>query len=359
MARSSPVLFFVDTSLDTHLAIAVSPHDTVASLKNVCFGGPTEVVNTSLKKKKRKRNIASFEDTTTLRPTQSRKVGEEEFQGKGIFDLLDSFCYTGTGRRRRGGGPCWIPSLSVISKRKPTPPSTPSPLKRTRPTAFAFAAENTAPAPVGTDNVKKVRKSHNPPKGNAAVAAGVLAPPETMTVTVTVKKKKKKTSSQLRAAAKRSEAYRRVPHDFDFKPPRSCHRLIQEDHTFDHWRVLVICMLLNMTTGKQVKKVVEDFFVLCTDAETTTKVDTKQIQNVISTLGLHNKRAHMIKRLSEEYLRPDWTHVTSLHGIGKYAADAYAIFCTGKGADVRPQDHMLVHYWNSIYGKGIRSDAPV
>ncbi|KAF3327837.1 methyl-CpG-binding domain protein 4 [Carex littledalei] len=341
------------------VAAQLRPRTDTDKQPDVCFGGPTEVVNTSLKKKKRKRNIASFEDTTTLRPTQSRKVGEEEFQGKGIFDLLDSFCYTGTGRRRRGGGPCWIPSLSVISKRKPTPPSTPSTLKRTRPTAFAFAAENTAPAPVGTDNVKKVRKSHNPPKGNAAVAAGVLAPPGTMTVTVTVKKKKKKTSSQLTAAEKRSEAYRRVPHDFDFKPPRSCHRLIQEDHTFDHWRVLVICMFLNMTTGKQVKNVVEDFFVLCPDAETTTKVDTKQIQNVISTLGLHNKRAHMIKRLSEEYLRPDWTHVTSLHGIGKYAADAYAIFCTGKGADVRPQDHMLVHYWNSIYGKGIRSDAPV
>ena len=48
----------------------------------VCFSGPTEVVNTYLKKKKkRKRNIASFEDTTTLRPTQSRKVGEEELQG--------------------------------------------------------------------------------------------------------------------------------------------------------------------------------------------------------------------------------------------------------------------------------------
>ncbi|XP_078150494.1 uncharacterized protein LOC144545801 isoform X2 [Carex rostrata] len=276
----------------------------------VCFAGPTEAINTSLKKKKKCKRNASFEDPTTLGliPTQQRTEGEEELQGKGIFDLLDSFRYTGTwtgSRRRRGGGLCWIPSLSVISKRKPTP----SPLKCTRPTAFSFAAENTTSAPVSTGNVKKVRKSRKLAKANASVAAGVVAPPQTVTV--------KKKTTPFRAAEKRLEAYRRVPPDFNFKPLRSCHHLIQEDHTFDHWRVLVICMFLNMTTGKQVKKIIEDFFSLCPDADTTTKVDAQQIENVICTLGLQKKRAKMIKRLSEEYLSPDWTHVTSLHGIGK------------------------------------------
>ncbi|KAF3334543.1 methyl-CpG-binding domain protein 4 [Carex littledalei] len=313
---------------------------------------------------------------------------EEDEEGgkegrKGMLDLLDSFRYTGTGSRAGGGGggrdPCWIPSLSVIHKRKPiptnpTPPSTPSPLKRTWPTAFPFAAEKkpkkprhdlpkeaaAAPPPLITAAVKKPKKPHDLPKETADTSSGACAVnvkkviksrnlPKTA-VAVNVNTVKKKKTTPFRAAEKRSEAYCRVPPDFDFKLPRSCHHLIQEDHSFDHWRVLVICMLLNMTTGKQVKKVVEDFFVLCPDAETTTEVDAQQIQNVISTLGLHNKRAHMIKRLSEEYLRPDWAHVTSLHGIGKYAADAYAIFCTGKGADVRPQDHKLVDYWNSIYG---------
>ncbi|KAF3327128.1 hypothetical protein FCM35_KLT07246 [Carex littledalei] len=49
----------------------------------VCFAGPTEVVNTSLKKKKKCKRNASSEDPTTLRltPTQSRKEGEEEIQG--------------------------------------------------------------------------------------------------------------------------------------------------------------------------------------------------------------------------------------------------------------------------------------
>ncbi|XP_078178491.1 uncharacterized protein LOC144572702 isoform X3 [Carex rostrata] len=68
----------------------------------VCFAGPTEVVNTSLKKKC-KRN-ASSEDPTTLRltPTQSRKGGEEEFQGHGENKQLnDSYCDAKKGKSRK------------------------------------------------------------------------------------------------------------------------------------------------------------------------------------------------------------------------------------------------------------------
>lgn len=32
----------------------------------------------------------------------------------------------------------------------------------------------------------------------------------------------------------------------------------------------------------------------------------------------------------------------------RYAADAYAIFCTGKWDQVRPNDHMLNHYWKFL-----------
>lgn len=85
----------------------------------------------------------------------------------------------------------------------------------------------------------------------------------------------------------------------------------------------------------------------------------------------------MIKRFSLEYLGEGWTHVTQLHGVGKYvqpplppppsfpfptrreliwgfllidryAADAYAIFCTGKWDRVRPTDHMLNKYWDFL-----------
>ncbi|KAJ0048383.1 hypothetical protein Pint_16755 [Pistacia integerrima] len=52
----------------------------------------------------------------------------------------------------------------------------------------------------------------------------------------------------------------------------------------------------------------------------------------------------MIQRFSQEYLWEEWTHVTQLHGVGKCAADAYAIFYTGKWDRMRPTDHMLNYY---------------
>uniref|UniRef100_A0A0D3CTC3 HhH-GPD domain-containing protein n=1 Tax=Brassica oleracea var. oleracea TaxID=109376 RepID=A0A0D3CTC3_BRAOL len=88
--------------------------------------------------------------------------------------------------------------------------------------------------------------------------------------------------------------------------------LLQEDHWHDPWQVLVICMLLNKTCGAQ------------------------------------KKRSKLIQRFSLEYLQESWTHVTQLHGVGKYAADAYAIFCNGKWDCVRPDDHMLNYYWEFL-----------
>lgn len=32
----------------------------------------------------------------------------------------------------------------------------------------------------------------------------------------------------------------------------------------------------------------------------------------------------------------------------RYAADAYAIFCSGRWKDVKPNDHKLVDYWRFL-----------
>ncbi|KAL0662558.1 hypothetical protein Bca4012_099395 [Brassica carinata] len=73
--------------------------------------------------------------------------------------------------------------------------------------------------------------------------------------------------------------------------------------------------------------------------------------NVIANAGgdiRPKKRSKLIQRFSLEYLQESWTHVTQLHGVGKYAADAYAIFCNGKWDCVRPDDHMLNYYWEFL-----------
>ncbi|KAG8365742.1 hypothetical protein BUALT_Bualt17G0003500 [Buddleja alternifolia] len=188
---------------------------------------------------------------------------------------------------------------------------------------------------------------------------------ETNTVQPEKARKKKAHTPVLTAAQKQDEAYKRKTPDNTWMPPRSPFNLLQEDHAFDPWRVLVICMLLNQTTGLQVShllksfeqnyfifagRVLSNFFQLCPNAKRATEVATEDIEEVIRSLGLHKKRAVGIQRFSKEYMEESWTHVTNLTGVGKYAADAYAIFCTGKWDRVRPVDHMLVKYWEFLCG---------
>ncbi|KAG5620408.1 hypothetical protein H5410_005626 [Solanum commersonii] len=154
------------------------------------------------------------------------------------------------------------------------------------------------------------------------------------------------------AFQKRDEAYLRRSEDNTWVPPRSHFNLLQENHAHDPWRVLVICMLLNCTTGVQVKRVVDEFFTLCPNAVAATEVAVEDIEKLLRPLGLYTKRSLAIPRLSQEYLGKTWTHVTQLHGIGKYAADAYAIFCTGKWDQVHPNDHMLTKYWEFLHANG-------
>ncbi|OMO58829.1 hypothetical protein CCACVL1_25331 [Corchorus capsularis] len=156
----------------------------------------------------------------------------------------------------------------------------------------------------------------------------------------------------LSADQKKNVAYLRNAPDNTWMPPRSNDPLIQEDYAHDPWRILVICMLLNQTSGSQTRKILSDLFALCPDAKTATEVSTEEIVKIIQPLGFQKKRAKMIQRMSKEYLFKEWTYVTELHGIGKYAADAYAIFCTGMGHRVIPMDHMLNYYWNFLYGPG-------
>ncbi|XP_052207222.1 uncharacterized protein LOC127811413 isoform X2 [Diospyros lotus] len=162
----------------------------------------------------------------------------------------------------------------------------------------------------------------------------------------------------LSAHQRRDEAYKRRTPDNTWKPPRSDFNLLQEDHAYDPWRVLVICMLLNQTTGLQVRNVIYELFSLCPNAKAATEVAPEEIEKVIKTLGLQKKRSLMIQRFSQEYLGQSWTHVTQLHGVGKYAADGYAIFCTGKWERVRPTDHMLKKYWEFLCSNKHRLDSP-
>ena len=64
----------------------------------------------------------------------------------------------------------------------------------------------------------------------------------------------------LSSSEKLDDAYRRKSPDNMCKPPRTTPGLLQERHAHDPWRVLVICMLLNRTSGFQVFLLIKCLF---------------------------------------------------------------------------------------------------
>ncbi|KAL0919286.1 hypothetical protein M5K25_011371 [Dendrobium thyrsiflorum] len=190
--------------------------------------------------------------------------------------------------------------------------------------------------------------SHEPPSQKTKKQRKMASFPATDEVEKVRRSARCKHRETMKKAEKMQDSYRRVSPDNNWEPPNSPYELLQEDHAFDPWRVLVICMLLNQTTGEQVKKILRRVFLLCPTAEAAIHVPMNELKTVIESLGLQNKRARDIREMSRQYLKDGWTYVTELHGVGKYAADAYAIFCVGKPEDVVPDDHMLVKYWEYV-----------
>lgn len=130
-------------------------------------------------------------------------------------------------------------------------------------------------------------------------------------------------------------------------PPKSPFNLIQESLFHDPWKLLIATIFLNRTSGSKAIPVMWDFFKRYPNPEITRMADWKPIAELLQSLGLHEKRAKIIIRFSEEFLTKDWTYPKELYGIGKYGDDSYRIFCLGDWKDVTPNDHKLnfYHQW--------------
>ncbi|KAL4444605.1 hypothetical protein ABPG77_002422 [Micractinium sp. CCAP 211/92] len=137
-----------------------------------------------------------------------------------------------------------------------------------------------------------------------------------------------------------------------WEPPASPYGLLEEELFDDPWKLLVACMLLNKTSGAQVRKVIWDLFALCPTPAAAIAVDVQQVQNLVQPLGLFRKRALAIQQLSHDYLYKQWRNPTELFGIGKYAADAYLMFCRGRWREVQPDDKDLKKYQNWLEQTG-------
>lgn len=154
-------------------------------------------------------------------------------------------------------------------------------------------------------------------------------------------------STPVARETKRKRRSRRnaTPLQEDWIPPASVYGLIEEQLYEDPWKLLVACMLLNKTSSKQVRDVIWKLFQIIPDATTASMIDERAIEDVIRPLGLFRKRSRAIKKFSKEFLEKDWKTPEELYGIGKYGADAYAIFCVPDAwREVNPEDKDLRLY---------------
>ena len=119
--------------------------------------------------------------------------------------------------------------------------------------------------------------------------------------------------------------------------------LIQERYFPDRWKMLICCLMLNLTSYKQVLPIIDGFFERWPDPETASKADEQEMKEYLKSLGMYNKRAKTIIRMSSQFLE-GFSHPKQLHGCGKYAADSDAIFYQGRWKEVVPNDGALKRY---------------
>jgi len=135
-----------------------------------------------------------------------------------------------------------------------------------------------------------------------------------------------------------------------WKPPKSPYNLIQEHLWEDPWKIFVACIFCNLTKRVQSEPYMWKFFNKWPTPEKASSADPEEIREMIAPLGLSRRRSVSLVRMSNDYLQKDWKDKPEvLYGVGKYASDAYRIFCKGEWQEVEPKDHALndYHAWLS------------
>lgn len=119
--------------------------------------------------------------------------------------------------------------------------------------------------------------------------------------------------------------------------------LIQEKLRDDPWKMLIACMMLNLTSIVQVRPIIKRFFELYPDAMAASGAKPDELATLLKPLGLYNRRSKTIIKFSRAWSKGGWKQLRDLPGVGKYAEDSYTIFVRGT-LDAKPTDAKLVKY---------------
>ncbi len=126
--------------------------------------------------------------------------------------------------------------------------------------------------------------------------------------------------------------------------------LLQEIYQKDGWKMLVCCMLVNITNRKQVDTVRDKLFKQYPTPNDMMKARHSDLVSIIKPLGLYNTRAKRLIKMSEGYVK-GFQSVDELYGIGQYAKDSWEIF-QNNNLKIKPNDKVLQEYLRQeIYSK--------
>ena len=118
--------------------------------------------------------------------------------------------------------------------------------------------------------------------------------------------------------------------------------LLQEIYQDDGWKMLTCCMLLNLTNRKQVDTIRDELFKKYPTPRDMMKAKHSDLANILKPLGLYNRRAKSLRKMSEGYVG-GFKSVDDLYGIGQYAKDSWEIF-QNNNMNVNPTDKVLQEY---------------
>jgi methyl-CpG-binding domain protein 4 len=92
------------------------------------------------------------------------------------------------------------------------------------------------------------------------------------------------------------------------------------------WEHMVGVICLNLTHGREVKKILPELFKKWPDATAFIKGRYNTQEKMLRPLGMSKVRSKRLRQMSKDFLTWDGENALDLYGIGKYGSDSYRIF---------------------------------
>ncbi len=118
--------------------------------------------------------------------------------------------------------------------------------------------------------------------------------------------------------------------------------LLQEVYQDDPWKMMVCCILLNLTKRQQVDGVRHELFDKYPTEYEMMEADEEELSEILKPLGLYNRRAKTLIKFSWMWVN-GFSDVKELYGVGQYASDSWEIF-QNDNRKINPTDKVLMEY---------------